>query len=57
MAEKKVRGRPAKDGKLRTGRPPEPLPKLNTTPENLAKELLKQRPLHDVELEKRRQSD
>ena len=45
-----------KERNPRTGRPPEPLPKLNTTPEKLAKELLKQRPLHDVELEKRRQS-
>ena len=45
-----------KDGKPRIGRPPEPLPKLNTTPEKLAKFLLQQRPLRDVELEKRRQS-
>ena len=45
-----------KERKPRTGRPPEPLPKLNTTPEKLAKELLKQRPLHDVEREKRRGS-
>ena len=46
-----------KDGKPRIGRPPKPLPELNTTPEKLAKELLKQRPLHEVELEKRRPPD
>ncbi len=45
-----------KEPKPPAGRPPEPLPKLNTTPEKLAKELLKQRPLHNVELEKRRKS-
>ena len=49
MANKKKDKKPA-------GRPKKPLPKLNTTPETLAKELLKQRPLHDVELEKRRKS-
>ena len=39
--------------KPRSGRPPQPLPKLQTTPETLAKELLKQRPLKDVEQEQR----
>ena len=42
-----------KDRKPRTGRPKQPLPKLNTTPEALAKELLKQRPLRDVEQERK----
>ena len=45
-----------KGRKKRVGRPQKPLPRLNATPEELAKELLKQRPLHDVELEKRRES-
>ena len=35
----------------RTGRPVRVLPKLQTTPEALAKVLLKQRPLKDVEQE------
>jgi len=37
----------------RTGRPPNELPLLNTTPERLAEELLKQRPLRDVEAEQK----
>ena len=39
--------------KLRTGRPRRELPKLKATPETLAKELLKQRPLKDVEQEQK----
>ncbi len=42
--------------KRRKGRPKTPLPKLNTTPKKLAKELLKQRPLHEVEQEMERES-
>lgn len=41
-------------GKAQVGRPPKPLPRLNTTPEKLAAELLKQRPLVEVEAEKRK---
>ena len=37
--------------KKRTGRPVRVLPTLQTTPEALAKTLLKQRPLKDVEQE------
>ncbi len=37
----------------RTGRPVRVLPKLQTTPEALAKALLKQRPLKDVEQEQK----
>ena len=40
-----------KEHKPRTGRPRRELPKLKTTPETLAKELLKQRPLKEVEQE------
>ena len=39
------------------GRPEQPLPRLNTTPEALAKELLKQRPLREVEAERRQKID
>ena len=39
--------------KPKRGRPSEALPKLNTTPETLAKELLTQRPLRDVEREQK----
>lgn len=39
----------------RTGRPVRVLPKLQTTPEALAKALLKQRPLRDVEQEQKRE--
>ncbi len=39
--------------KPKRGRPPEPLPKLETTPEALAKALLGQRPLRDVEREQK----
>ena len=42
-----------KKHKGRTGRPVTLLPKLQATPEALAKELLKQRPLRDVEQEKK----
>ena len=37
----------------RTGRPVRVLPKLQTTPEALAKALLQQRPLKDVEHEQK----
>ena len=39
--------------KPKRGRPPEPLPKLETTPEALAKALMGQRPLRDVEREQK----
>ena len=42
-----------KKHKNRTGRPARKLPKLQTTPETLAKVLLKQRPLKDVEQEQK----
>ena len=43
----------ARKQKAPVGRPMKPLPKLDTTPEKLAKELLKQRPLVDVEREQK----
>ena len=42
-----------KKHKKRIGRPRRELPKLQTTPEALAKTLLKQRPLRDVEQEQK----
>ena len=42
-----------KEHKKRTGRPRQQLPKLQATSETLAKELLKQRPLKDVEQEQK----
>lgn len=46
----------ANKGKKPLGRPPAELSRLNTTPEKLAKELLKQRPLVDVEQERKGRS-
>lgn len=43
-----------KKARAKRGRPPKPMPKLNTSPENLAKVLMKQRPLVDVESEQRK---
>ncbi len=48
MAKKDLR-------KGQRSRPTIPLPKINTTPEKLAKELLKQRPLREVEQERQRE--
>ena len=42
-----------KKRKRQVGRPAMPLPRLNATPEALARELLKQRPLVNVEEERR----
>ncbi len=46
MAKKRV--------KKQVGRPTTPLPQLNVKPEALAKELLKQRPLREVEKDRKR---
>ena len=43
----------SKKHKKRTGGPRHQLPKLQTTPAALAKEMLKQRPLRDVEQEQK----
>ena len=45
-----------KKHKKRAGRPSHKLPKLQTSPKALAKVLLKQRPLRDVEQEKQEAS-
>ncbi|MCY4575505.1 MAG: hypothetical protein OXC55_02705 [Chloroflexi bacterium] len=43
----------SKPGK-RTGRPKDELPRVNATPKELAKALLKQRPLRNVEADAKR---
>lgn len=45
-----------KKPKKPVGRPPQPLLHIDTSPEALAKELLKQRPLREVEKEQKQES-